>query len=115
MSERPSIDHSLLSPSGRVSRRARQAALKREHDRLFPPGYWDAAPKTEAEAKRERSAKPSARPKVQNDRLRGELGAGNSRARPCPPSPRLEAPRAREGDRKHARLAKHLASSVRHR
>jgi len=31
----PSIDHSLLSPSGRMSKRARKAALKREHDRLF--------------------------------------------------------------------------------
>lgn len=46
---RPSIDHTLLSPSGRVSKRARAAALKREHDRLFPPGYWDAPEPTEAE------------------------------------------------------------------
>ena len=38
----PSIDHSLLSPSGRVSKRARKAALKREQARLFPPGYWEA-------------------------------------------------------------------------
>lgn len=37
----PSIDHSLLSPSGHVSKRARKAAMKREHDRLFPPGFWD--------------------------------------------------------------------------
>jgi hypothetical protein len=28
---------------------AREAALKREHDRLFPPGYWDEPEKTEAE------------------------------------------------------------------
>ena len=31
----PSIDHSLLSPSGRMSKRARTAALKREGERLF--------------------------------------------------------------------------------
>jgi hypothetical protein len=37
----PSIDHSLISPSGRMSKRAREAALKREAGRLFPPGYWD--------------------------------------------------------------------------
>lgn len=33
----PSIDHSLLSPSGRVSKRARKAAEAREVARLFPP------------------------------------------------------------------------------
>ena len=31
----PAIDHSLLSPSGHMSKRARQAALKRETGRLF--------------------------------------------------------------------------------
>ncbi len=31
----PSIDHSLLSPSGRMSGRARKAALARETERLF--------------------------------------------------------------------------------
>ena len=41
MTDRPSIDHALLSPSGRMSRRAREAALKIEAARLFPPGYWD--------------------------------------------------------------------------
>ena len=41
---RPSIDHSLLSPSGRMSKRARQAAMKRECARLFPPGYWEREP-----------------------------------------------------------------------
>ena len=35
------IDHSLLSPSGKMSKRAREAVMKREHDRLFPPGFWD--------------------------------------------------------------------------
>jgi ABC-type Zn uptake system ZnuABC Zn-binding protein ZnuA len=28
-----------------MSKRAREEALKREHDRLFPPGFWDD-PKT---------------------------------------------------------------------
>ena len=31
----PSIDHSLLSPSGRMSKRARKAAIAREGRRLF--------------------------------------------------------------------------------
>ena len=31
----PTIDHGLLSPSGRVSRRAREAFFKREAARLF--------------------------------------------------------------------------------
>lgn len=31
----PSIDHSLLSPSGRMSKRARAAALERERVKLF--------------------------------------------------------------------------------
>lgn len=38
---RPSIDHGLLSPNGRMSKRARDAAMKREAARLFPPGFWD--------------------------------------------------------------------------
>lgn len=32
---RPSIDHSLLSPSGSMSKRSRKAALERERIRLF--------------------------------------------------------------------------------
>ena len=51
----PSIDHTILSPSGRVSKRARAAALKREHDRLFPPGYWNEPTKTDAEKAREKA------------------------------------------------------------
>jgi hypothetical protein len=43
---RPTIDHSLLSPSGRVSKRAREEAMKREAEILFPPGYWAAPEKT---------------------------------------------------------------------
>lgn len=42
----PAIDH---SPSGRCSKRAREAALKREAARLFPPGFWDAPEKTDAQ------------------------------------------------------------------
>lgn len=34
----PSIDHTLLSPSGKVSKRARKAAMDRETARLFPEG-----------------------------------------------------------------------------
>ena len=41
MTTHPIIDHSILSPSGRCSKRARKAALEREASRLFPPGYWD--------------------------------------------------------------------------
>lgn len=42
----PSIDHTILSPSGRVSKRARAAALARETARLFPPGtFGDGRPK----------------------------------------------------------------------
>lgn len=37
----PSIDHSLLSPSGKMSKRARRAAMDREREKLFPPGFWD--------------------------------------------------------------------------
>ena len=37
----PSIDHTLLSPSGRCSKSARDAAMKRESAKLFPPGFWD--------------------------------------------------------------------------
>ena len=44
---RPTIDHSLLSPSGRASKRAREAALEREADILFPPGYWTGEKTTE--------------------------------------------------------------------
>lgn len=33
----PSIDHSLLSPSGHMSKAARDRALKRETARLFAP------------------------------------------------------------------------------
>ena len=49
---RPAIDHSILSPSGHCSKRARDAALKRAHDMLFPPGYWDKSEPTQAEKNR---------------------------------------------------------------
>lgn len=49
----PSIDHSLLSPSGRCSKRARNAAMKREAAKLFPPGFWDKpTPTPEEQAKK---------------------------------------------------------------
>lgn len=47
---RPSINHSLLSPSGRMSKAARTAALKLAARELFPPGFWDTPMPTEAEA-----------------------------------------------------------------
>jgi len=50
---RPTIDHSLLSPSGRISRRAREAALNRAAWMLFPPGYWDTREKTTEEIAQE--------------------------------------------------------------
>ena len=46
----PACDHTILSPSGRASKRARAAALAREAARLFPPGYWALAEPTPAEA-----------------------------------------------------------------
>ncbi len=45
----PSIDHTVLSPSGRVSKAARKAALKSEAARLFPPGFWSEPQKSAAE------------------------------------------------------------------
>ncbi len=45
----PSIDHGVLSPSGRVSKRARKAKLAIEHAKLFPPGYWDKSVLTAAQ------------------------------------------------------------------
>lgn len=45
----PSIDHSLLSPNGHISKRARAAAMKKEADKLFPAGYWDKPEESEAE------------------------------------------------------------------
>ena len=48
----PSIDHTILSPSGRCSKRARDAAMKREAAKLFPPGFWDKpVPTPEEQAK----------------------------------------------------------------
>lgn len=50
----PSIDHGLLSPSGKMSQRARKAANERQASRLFPPGYWESvkkAPPSESEKK----------------------------------------------------------------
>lgn len=54
---RPTIDHSVLSPSGRVSKRAREAAMKREAEILFPPGYWTAPEKTADEIAQENIAR----------------------------------------------------------
>jgi hypothetical protein len=40
----PCIDHGLLSPSGRMSKRARVAAMKRETARLFAGVEWAPKP-----------------------------------------------------------------------
>lgn len=44
----PSIDHSLLSPSGKCSKQLRQQAMKREKERLFA----DVEPVKETEEQR---------------------------------------------------------------
>jgi len=51
---RPSIDHSILSPSGRVSKRARKAALEQQAKILFAGiDFSPSVPQpTEAEALR---------------------------------------------------------------
>ncbi len=53
---RPTIDDTLLSPSGRCSKRAREALLALEKAKLFPPGYFDAPPKSSAEMAAEKAA-----------------------------------------------------------
>lgn len=51
----PSIDHTLLSPSGRCSKRARDAAMKREAAKLFPPGFFDKPTPTPEEQARQKA------------------------------------------------------------
>ena len=48
---RPTIDHSILSPSGRVSGAAAKAAQQRNAATLFPPGYWTPPEQTPEQAK----------------------------------------------------------------
>lgn len=49
----PSIDHSLISPSGRMSKRARAAALERERVKLFgEAGLQRSGPKQPSERQR---------------------------------------------------------------
>lgn len=50
----PTIDHTLLSPNGRVSKRARAAMIARETARLFPPG-WNDEPVDEAAVRANRA------------------------------------------------------------
>lgn len=49
---RPTVDHSTLSPSGKVSSRARKAAQERAREELFGDGL--AFPQTEQPTERER-------------------------------------------------------------
>ena len=53
MTERPAIDHSTLSPSGRVSKRTRRAAQERTRLELFGPDGLQRAT-TPQPSKRER-------------------------------------------------------------
>lgn len=52
----PSIDHSLLSPSGKMSKAARKRANAREAKRLFPAGFWNKPEESETD-KRKREIK----------------------------------------------------------
>lgn len=45
----PSIDHSLLSPSGRMSKAARKRANKREYDKLFGDINFTPKPPTDTD------------------------------------------------------------------
>jgi len=87
MSERPALDHSLLSPSGRMTKRARTTALARETARMFPPGYWDAP----AQSVNERRAGDAKRLRLAAQNLR-ELAARGMQVRKClKEASRLEA------------------------
>ena len=48
----PSIDHSILSPSGKISKRARQAAIQREAEILFADVDLNPPVKQPTEAER---------------------------------------------------------------
>jgi hypothetical protein len=53
--DRHHIDHGILSPSGHVSKRTREATIKKLGAELFPPGYWEATgptPEEKAETRR---------------------------------------------------------------
>jgi hypothetical protein len=52
---RPSIDHGILSPNGRVSKRTRKLTLERVKQQLFPEGFNAmCAPKVEQPSAKER-------------------------------------------------------------
>lgn len=55
----PSIDHSLLSPSGHMSARARKAAMRREVEQLFAGMVLTPAPPRQPD-KRERLLREAA-------------------------------------------------------
>lgn len=56
---RPCIDHSVLSPSGHVSKRSREAALRRVSLELFGPEGLQQAP-TPQPSERERDLRQAA-------------------------------------------------------
>lgn len=68
----PTIDHSLLSPSGSMSKRARKSATEREAARLFPPGYWDMpTPSADALTQQARESKLRAAKNLRDLAARG--------------------------------------------
>ena len=88
MNSRPSIDHTLLSPSGRCSKAARAAAIQREGNRLFPPGYWDNILQPTAE---QQLAEKVATLRQSAGRLRDLAERGMSRRKYLKEAARLEA------------------------
>lgn len=78
----PAIDHSGLSPSGRCSKRARAAWLKREAARLFPPGTFVTATPQPA---------PADQLRLNAARLRDLAGRGMSPRKFAREAARLEA------------------------
>lgn len=79
----PAIDHSGLSPSGRVSKRARKAWQDREAARLFPPGTFPAPTPPQPA--------PAERLRLNAARLRDLAGRGMSPRKFAREAARLEA------------------------
>ena len=82
----PTVDHSILSPSGRISKAARKRALARETARLF--AEWGGHMPGPRGPKQ-----PSEKEKVLNQarRLRELAGRGMSRRKYAKEADRLEA------------------------
>ena len=50
----PAAEHSLLSPSGKMSKRARKDAERRELERLFPPEFLESLKPTAEQTKKKK-------------------------------------------------------------